>query len=92
MNMVPVGWPCAPFKNRGLVVQFLKAKLIHLGFGPNVQFYGTWPRQIQFAAIQNGQRYSGVVAKFAPRRIKLALSCPPGCSGRTYTFNLRFVA
>lgn len=89
----PVGWPCAPFKNRARVVKFVKSTLIYNGFRPSMQFYGTALRQIQFRAIQDGQPYYGTVAKYGLRKITIRLTCASPCtSGTSASFNLPFDA
>jgi hypothetical protein len=89
----PLGWPCAPFKNRARVVKFVKSTLIYNGFRPSVQFYGTAPRQIAFKGIQDGQEYFGTVAKYGLRKITILLTCARPCSGGgSASFNLPFDA
>jgi hypothetical protein len=90
-NKYPLGWPCAAFKNRALVIKFMRMKLIENGFRPNAQFYAaSSPRQIRFAAIQDGVRYVGTIVKTAPRQITVRLTSTEG--GGTYTFRLGFEA
>jgi hypothetical protein len=77
-NTIPmVGWPCAPFKSKALVVKYMKAQLIGNGFRPFMTFTFPSPRQIRFAAIQDGQAYTGVIAKNGPRQIRVGLFCNP---------------
>jgi hypothetical protein len=89
-NKYPLGWPCAPFKNRALVIKFTRAQLIYNGFRPNMTFTVASPRQIQFNAIQDGIRYIGTLVKTAPRQITVRLISTSG--GDTSTFRLGFEA
>jgi hypothetical protein len=40
----PLGWPCAPFKNKPRVVRFIRAKLLYNGYRPALTFTHPNPR------------------------------------------------
>jgi hypothetical protein len=83
-NKYPLGWPCAPFKNKTKVIAFMRAQLIYNGFRPNMTFTVASPRRIHFNAIQDGISYFGVIVKTAPRQIQVALHSTSGGDGATF--------
>lgn len=93
-NKYPLGWPCAPFKNPARVIKYVKAQLIYNGFRPAMTVRIMSTRQIRFQAIQDGQRYTVIVAKFGPREIRIAARCSGSyCTGGgSATYHLGFDA
>jgi hypothetical protein len=102
----PLGWPCAPFKNRARVVKYIRAKLLYNGYRPAMTFAHPNPRQIRFRGIQDGDEQTGTLVKSGTRQIVFHLRSTHGevCGYRSsgsaaicrwsdaYTFNLGFVA
>jgi hypothetical protein len=64
-----VGTPCAPFKNRGRVLAYVKNLLIYNGFRPSMTVKTYWARQIRLLAIQDGITYWVYIVKSGPHQI-----------------------
>jgi hypothetical protein len=69
----PVGWPCAPLKNRAKVIALVKKTLVYNGFRPAIRVWKVAPRQVQLMTVRDGWEYVAVVAKTGARRITIVL-------------------
>lgn len=89
----PLGYPCAAFTHRAKTAAFVRAMLIGNGFAAfSIQFYASGPRQIQFSAVLNGQKYAGAVARSGVRQITMQLTAPRPTPGDTQVFATPFDA
>jgi hypothetical protein len=74
----PLGWPCAPFKNKPRVIRYIRAKLLYNGYRPAMTFTNPNPRQIRFHGIQDGDEQRGTLVKSGPRQIVFRLRSTHG--------------
>jgi hypothetical protein len=89
----PLGWPCKPFAHRTQTVAFVKQLLLDNGFRrASIRFTMLAARQVQFAGIQDGYQYFGIVVRSGPRQITMRLVAPirSGATGGTYEFATKF--
>jgi hypothetical protein len=69
---------CRPFVNPAKVTAFARAKLVYIGFHPNIDFqcYAS-ERYIHIEGVRDGVDYTGAIEKLGPRRIRIGITEHP---------------
>jgi hypothetical protein len=89
MTAHPVGWPCAPFKNKTAVVKYMRRQLVANGFrAAGLKFFYVSPRQIQYQGIQDGEDTFGAIVTSAPRTLTFSIETVG--SSQHYTWKVNF--